>query len=281
MCLNFYISKKGNIMTTNENTLKNPISTKLKKYVVNLFTQSKEIELLEKSENLELRNILVEYMQKDKTGLKKDGWKMSVLRKIVYDLAEYDSSQKDEFGVSMANKTFENKTTRAIIDAVLLFNRANPLNETKNSKVGYQLNDKGEMCLPFKTLKPTTMETINGVSQEIPNTSKVLVPINVELRRNHFSDLFPEGTRKNKSGTGKTDYEKMMIELNQYLLKLSNDDLIKLLSSGNQNGDKISDFEKYLKALEETIDKVFTRKSGLVQTTDGNIVDTNTAVVNG
>jgi|APSaa5957512493_1039668.scaffolds.fasta_scaffold40160_1 hypothetical protein len=264
-----------------ETTLTNPVEKRLELFVSNLLTSTKDIEIQKGLENIELRNILVEYMQKDKTGLKKDGWKMSVLRNIVYDLADYNSSERDEFGVAIKNMTFENRVTRAIIDSVLLFNKANPDTKTKGGKVGYQLNDKGELCLPFKTLQPTTKNKIKGVSQDVPNKDPSLVPINVELRRVHFGELFPEGTRKGSSGTGKTDYEKMMIELNTFLISLSNEDLISLLAVGNKNGDTKTDFEKYLETLENTIGEIFTRKSSLVSTSDGNVVDTNPAVING
>tara|TARA_R110002012_G_scaffold99341_1_gene237291 strand:+ start:233 stop:1057 length:825 start_codon:yes stop_codon:yes gene_type:complete len=257
-----------------ETTLTNPVEKRLEMFVSNLLTSTKDIEIQKGLDNIELRNILVEYMKKDKTGLKKSGWKMSVLRNIVYDLADYDSSQKDKFGVSIKNMTFENRVTRAIIDSVLLFNKANPDTKTKGGKVGYQLNDKGEMCLPFKTLQPTTKNKIKGVSQDVPNKDPSLVPINVELRRVHFGELFPEGTRKVGGKTGVTDYEKIMIELNTYLISLSNENLISLLAVGNTSEDKQTDFEKYLETLENTIGNVFTRKSSLVATTKGNVVDT-------
>lgn len=58
-------------MTNVETTIKNPVSDKLKKFVVDLVKTTKKEELNIAKQGIELRNILVEYMQKDKTGLKK------------------------------------------------------------------------------------------------------------------------------------------------------------------------------------------------------------------
>ena len=69
--------------------------------------------------------------------------------------------------------------------------------------------------------------------------------------------------------------------LGNFLISLSNEDLISLLAVGNKNGDTKTDFEKYLETLENTIGEIFTRKSSLVSTSDGNVVDTNPAVING
>lgn len=264
-------------MTTNKSkkSIENPVTNKLKKFIVNLVKLTQKEENEKAKQGIELRNILVEYMNNDKTGLQKNGWKMSVLRNIIYDLAQYDSSQKDIYGVSMANKTFENRVTRAVIDAVLLFNRANPTDKTQDCDNGYQLNDKGQLCLPYNTLQPTVLKKIKGVNQELPNENSQLIPINVELRKTHFSELYPEGTRKNKSGTGAKDWENKMTELTQYLLKLSNEDLIEKMSLGNSSKDTKTPFEIRLEELENTIGKIFTRKSGLVQTYEGKVIDTS------
>ena len=254
-------------MTNQEMTIKNPVSDKLKKFVVDLVKTTKKEELNIAKQGIELRNILVEYMQKDKTGLKKDGWKMSVLRNIIYDLANYDTTARDEFGVAIKNMTFENRVTRAVMDSVLKFNSYNPSNQTKNSKKGYQLNDKGEMCLPFSTLKPTIKETIKGVTQEIPNTSNQLVPISYDLRRNHFSEGFPEGTRVPKTGTGVTDWGVKANEITQYLITLTDE--------------QIHDFKevKLFEELENALDKFFTKRTSLKTTYEGNVVNTNPNIV--
>ena len=256
-------------MTNQEMTIKNPVSDKLKKFVVDLVKTTKKEELNIAKQGIELRNMLVEYMQKDKTGLKKDGWKMSVLRNIIYDLASYDTTARDKFGVAIKNMTFENRVTRAVMDSVLKFNSYNPSNQTKNSKKGYQLNDKGEMCLPFSTLKPTRTETIKGVKQEIPNDDPQLVAISVDLRRNHFSEGFPEGTRVAKSTTGVTDWGVKANEITQYLIMLSDE--------------QVNDFKevKLFKELETALDKFFEKRTCLETTYEGNVINTTPAVMNG
>ena len=252
----------------NEESIKNPVSDKLKKFIVNLIKTTKKEELNIAKQGIELRNILVEYMQKDKTGLQKDGWKMSVLRNIVYDLANYDSSIRDKFGVSIANKTFENRVTRAIMDSVMLFNKYNPAKKTKNSKKGYQLNKEGELCLPFSTLKPMTKETFEGVSQDIPNDNHELVVITGDLRRNHFSEGFPEGTRVAKTNTGVIDWGVKANEITQYLIKLTDG--------------QVHDFKevKLFKELETALDKFFEKRTCLETTYEGNVINTNPVVVN-
>jgi len=254
-------------------SLKNPISNKLQEFVIKLKNSSEREQKKDELQLIELRNLLVDFMSNDKTKLAKDGWSMAILRNEIYKLAKYDTTKRDEFGQPKKIHSFETKVTRAIYDALLLFYQANPTTEEKDdSEKGYQANEKGELCLPFSTLKPKIKDdSLKG--QEIPNTDNSLVVINGELRKAHFAKLFPDSSRKSSSGTGATDFEKVVIELNQYLLKLSNNDLVELLGHETK-----TDFHKHLESLENTIGKVFEKNSSLSLTSLGNVVDTKITV---
>ena len=259
-------------MSNNVNTLINPVQEELAVFVKNLKKATKSEETRAKTTLSELRDLIVKFMEQDKTNLDKEGWTSKILRNKVYQLAEYESSKKDKYGQSMAIKSFEVKVGRAIKDAILLFYAVNPTTEEKNdTKKGYQLNDNNEMCLPFSTLKPEIQDAdLKG--QKVPNTNHDLVAVIGELRESHFATIFPDGTRQASSGTGKTDFEKVVIELNQYLIKLSNEQLVELLGYKDR-----TDFSKHLETLENTINKMFEKSSGLTLTKEGAVVDTTIA----
>ena len=259
----------------NKVVLTNPVQDELADFVKKLKSSSKSEETRQKTTLAELRDLLVKFMEQDKTDLAKDGWTSKILRNKVYQLAEYESSKKDKYGQSMAIKSFETKVGRAVKDAVLLFYAVNPTTEEKNdTEKGYQLNDNGEMCLPYSTLKPEISDSdLKG--QKVPNDNHTLVAVIGELREGHFAQIFPDGTRQSAKGQGKTDFEKVVIELNQYLIKLNNEEIIDLLGH-----DTKSDFAKHLETLENTIGKVFEKNSGLALTSQGNVVDTTVKIAN-
>jgi len=239
-----------------------------------------------------LAPLIVNYLKDIKSN---DEWSLARITATIYDAVGYDSRGIDKQGESMKSPSFETRVKRATFDALLEFYQVNPnavIEYDDNGKVskdnrlhnedGYKRNNEGKLVLAHNILMPTIEQDIDGEKQELPNNDTTEIVVVSRLREKHFGNVFKGlSKRGGGNGTGQVDYEQMLIDLNTYLIKLSNKDLIKLLAVGNQNGDEKTPFEKHLETLENTIGKVFEKKSGLVLTEQGNIVDTNPAVVNG
>ena len=268
------LTERNNMTNQNEvsKSIENPIENDLRIFVQEMVVSTKAEQITANKQGIDLRNLLCDYMEQDKTNLAENGWTSKILRGIVYKLADYEVKIDKETQQRIANKIFENRVGRAIKDAVLLFYAVNPITKEKDSSIGYQVNDNGEMCLPYNVLVPEVNDEVlllKGIKQKVPNPESKLIKITQELRENHFADVFPEGTRQSSSGQGSTDYIQMANNLNLYISGLNDTQIF----------DVDEQDAKVYQTLENTLNKFFEKKSSLQTTKEGNVINTSTKLV--
>jgi hypothetical protein len=209
------------------------------------------------SDSKKLLPFLTNYLKSDKSNME---WTMERLRNVCYELADYNPNAKDKNDESMKSKAFETRVTRAIKDSLLVFRNVNPIAKNKfdDIKNGYQINKDGNLTLPNNILFPTEIVVIEGVKQERPNKDTDRIEVASRLREKHFASCFSGVSRKGNSGTGKVDFEKIAIDLEKHLSKLSDTKIY----------DITNDFENALLKLEDTIEKVFAIRANLRQVND-------------
>ena len=228
--------------------------TQLKSLLETQLRASRKDDKKADSDSKKLLPFLINYLKSDKSNME---WTMERLRNVCYELADYNPSSKDD---NIKSYSFEHRVTRSIKDSLLVFRAVNPLSKAKFDDVenGYQVNDNGNLTLPENILFPTETVKIDNAKQERPNPRSERIEVATRLRHNHFAKVFSGVSRKGNSGTGKIDYEKITIDLEKYLSKLTDTQIYDI---GN-------DFEKSLEKLENTINKVFETRTSLSQVND-------------
>ena len=148
---------------------------------------------------------------------------MEGIRKIVYDLANYDSSK-------LKSPSFETRTTRAIKDALLTHFKVGvslkselATTDEKNIDSYFVRTDNDDLAIPHNVLEPTIKKEIKGVNQEVPNTSTDLIPLSSKMVEKMFNEAFPTMSRKIKQSLKEpNDIESLIKTTNDYLKNLHN-----------------------------------------------------------
>ena len=209
--------------------------------------------------SLALRNFLSD--DKNKHELKV-GVNMEGIRKIVYDLASYDSSK-------LKSPSFEMRTTRAIKDALLTHFKVGvnlkselATSDEKNIDSYFVRTDNDDLAIPHNVLEPMIKKEIKGVKQDVPNTSTDLIPLSTRMVEKMFNEAFPTMSRKIKQSLKEpNDIESLIKTTNDYLKNLLSNDKIKLddllFTPSDIKGKDI------LEELEHNINLVITKRTEL------------------
>ena len=230
-------------------------------------------------DSLALSPLIVAYMHDVKDNAE---WSLARITATIYDAVGYDSKSVDKQGESMKSPSFETRVKRATFDALLEYYQVEPNAEIdynddgsvlKDNRLfnenGYKRDNDGDLTLPHNILKPTIEEEIDGEKQEFPNNDTTRIKVVSRLREKHFGNVFKGmSKRQSKAGQGKIDHIKNAVELNKWLVALSD---TKIFDMAEQDA-------KILKTLEDTLDKFFTTRTSLVSTEDGNVVNTQIKV---
>lgn len=223
-----------------------------------------------------LAPLIVAYLKDIKSN---DEWSLARITATIYDAVGYDSKGIDKNGESLKSPSFETRVKRATFDALLEFYQVNPnavIEYDENGKVskdnrlhnpnGYKRNSDGKLVLVSNVLEPMIDKNIDGEIQPIPNTdSETEIVVVSRLREKHFSNVFKGlSKRGGGNGTGKIDHIQNAVELNKWLVALSD---TKIFDVPEQDA-------KILQTLEDSLGKFFTTRTSLVSTEQGNVVNT-------
>lgn len=233
---------------------------KLGVFVKTLLRASRKDDKQSAKDSKNLQSYIVSYLSDDKTGM---DWTMETIRNAVYNLAEYNPKEIDKkTNENLQSKSFETRVTRAIKDALLQVKKVNPLNKDDTDN-GYNLDNDGDLTLPENVAIPTETVEIDGVKQKRPNKTTDRIKIASRLREQHFAKAFI-GVSKRQPNEKTSDNIKNANELTKWLTGLSNEKIF----------DMDKDDEDILKALENSLDVFFTKRTSLKTTTEGNVIDT-------
>ena len=211
--------------------------------------------------SLALRNFLSD--EKNQHELKV-GVNMEGIRKIVYNLANYDASKSK-------SPSFETRTTRAIKDALLTHFKVgvnlkseNATTDEKDIDSYIVRTENDDLAIPHNVLEPTIKKEIKGVKQEVPNTSTDLIPLSSRMVEKMFNEAFPTMSRKIKQTLKEpNNIETLITTTNDYLKNLLSNDKIKLddllFTPSKIKGKDI------LEELEHNINLVITKRTELEQ----------------
>jgi hypothetical protein len=211
--------------------------------------------------SLALRNFLSD--EKNQHELKV-GVNMEGIRKIVYNLANYDASKSK-------SPSFETRTTRAIKDALLTHfkvgvNLKSELATTDDKDIDSYIvrTDNDDLAIPHNVLEPMIKKEIKGVKQDVPNTSTDLIPLSSKMVETMFNEAFPTMSRKIKQTLKEpNNIETLITTTNDYLKNLLSNDKIKLddllFTPSKIKGKDI------LEELEHNINLVITKRTELEQ----------------
>ena len=220
-------------------------------------------------DSLALSPLIVAYMHDVKDNAE---WSLARITATIYDAVGYDSKAVDKQGESMKSPSFETRVKRATFDALLEFYQVNPMADAEKqmfNENGYKRDNEGNLTLPHNVLLPIIEKEIEGEKQEFPNTDTTRITVVSRLREKHFGNVFKGmSKRQSNAGQGKTDHIKNAVELNKWLVALSD---TKIFDMAEQDA-------KILKTLEDTLDKFFTTRTSLVSTEEGNVINTQVKV---
>ena len=85
-------------------SIENPIENDLRIFVQEMVVSTKAEQITANKQGIDLRNLLCDYMEQDKTNLAENGWTSKILRGIVYKLADYEVKIDKETQQRIANK---------------------------------------------------------------------------------------------------------------------------------------------------------------------------------
>ena len=222
-----------------------------------------------------LAPLIVNYLKDIKSN---DEWSLARITATIYDAVGYDSKGIDKNGESLKSPSFETRVKRATFDALLEFYQVNPnavIEYDDNGSVskdnrlhndnGYKRNNEGKLVLAHNILMPTIEQDIDGEKQELPNNDTTEIVVVSRLREKHFSNVFKGlSKRGGGNGTGQVDHIQNAVELNRWLVALSD---TKIFDVAEQDA-------KILQTLEDSLEKFFTTRTSLVSTEQGNVINT-------